>query len=308
MPLPFAFPRELMVDAVPDKRTVWAEVVPGLRETYRFGPGQSDDYYRQYRRARFAFTWKKGGWDCLRHYEILASGCIPVFRDLDKCPEHTLSSFPKALVLEAMGTLLPWTDGKVDLYDGLARRLLEHAHRHVSCTALARRFLGHMGVRSQRPRVLVLPCHHRVSYSRETLLIGLKRVAECVEFPTIDYLYRDHPDHEVARLTGHGYGYARRIERSGESWSRRTIRESIRDRAWDLVVYGKMGLDERRPGSVPSSPLWHDVSSTYGPEEIAFVYGGDHLQDLTHPNDPYTAHLLAHSQFGRCFVRELARG
>jgi hypothetical protein len=53
-----------------------------------------------YHRARFAYTQKKGGWDCLRHYEIMANGCIPIFRGLDQCPVDTLTTFPKGLIRE----------------------------------------------------------------------------------------------------------------------------------------------------------------------------------------------------------------
>mmetsp|Transcript_46255 Transcript_46255/g.104459 ORF Transcript_46255/g.104459 Transcript_46255/m.104459 type:complete len:374 (+) Transcript_46255:194-1315(+) len=47
---------------------------------------------------------KKGGWDCLRHHEILANGAIPFFigsRELEKRP-HVMHRFPRHLMLEAM--------------------------------------------------------------------------------------------------------------------------------------------------------------------------------------------------------------
>jgi hypothetical protein len=42
----------------------------------------------------FAFTHKRGGWDCMRHYEILASGCVPYMADI-----QTLDSAPLNLSL-----------------------------------------------------------------------------------------------------------------------------------------------------------------------------------------------------------------
>jgi hypothetical protein len=45
---------------------------------------------------------RKAGWDCLRHYEITANMCIPLFLDLDKCPPATMINLPKAELLEAM--------------------------------------------------------------------------------------------------------------------------------------------------------------------------------------------------------------
>src|SRR6266508_4348521 len=43
------------------------------------------EYYRDLRVSCFAITTRRGGWDCLRHYEIAANGCVP-FRDLNRKP------------------------------------------------------------------------------------------------------------------------------------------------------------------------------------------------------------------------------
>ena len=39
-------------------------------------------YYEDLRRARYGITVKRAGWDCLRHYELAANGCVPCFRAL----------------------------------------------------------------------------------------------------------------------------------------------------------------------------------------------------------------------------------
>jgi hypothetical protein len=49
---------------------------------------QEEDYYRDLSRSWFGLTCKKGGWDTLRHYEIIAAGTVLLFRDLDKKPKH----------------------------------------------------------------------------------------------------------------------------------------------------------------------------------------------------------------------------
>ena len=56
------------------------------------------DYYNDYRISRFGLTQKKGGWDSMRHYEILANKCIPLFKDIDQCPELCLINLPKNLI------------------------------------------------------------------------------------------------------------------------------------------------------------------------------------------------------------------
>jgi hypothetical protein len=45
-----------------------------------------EEYYSDLQASRFAITCKRGGWDCLRHYEFAAQGCVLCFRDLDRKP------------------------------------------------------------------------------------------------------------------------------------------------------------------------------------------------------------------------------
>lgn len=45
-----------------------------------------EEYYNDLSRSWFGLTCKKGGWDCLRHYEIIAAGSLLLFRDYDKKP------------------------------------------------------------------------------------------------------------------------------------------------------------------------------------------------------------------------------
>jgi hypothetical protein len=49
---------------------------------------EEKDYYADLREARFGITMRRGGWDCLRHYEIAANGGVICFRDLDRKPKE----------------------------------------------------------------------------------------------------------------------------------------------------------------------------------------------------------------------------
>ncbi len=44
---------------------------------------------------------RKGGWDCLRHYEIIASGSVPYFEDYERIPKFTMFDYPKKLQKKA---------------------------------------------------------------------------------------------------------------------------------------------------------------------------------------------------------------
>jgi hypothetical protein len=59
-----------------------------------------EEYYNDYRISKFGITKKKGGWDSMRHYEILANKCVPIFEGLVNCPEYTLTNLPKKLLIE----------------------------------------------------------------------------------------------------------------------------------------------------------------------------------------------------------------
>ena len=43
-----------------------------------------EEYYNDLNRSWFGLTCKKGGWDCLRHYEIIAARSVLLFKDYNK--------------------------------------------------------------------------------------------------------------------------------------------------------------------------------------------------------------------------------
>ena len=66
----------------------------GLHTSYAFASEQA--YYDDLAESRFAVTTKRGGWDCLRHYEIAAAGAVPCVRQLEgkpsACAPHGLQA------------------------------------------------------------------------------------------------------------------------------------------------------------------------------------------------------------------------
>jgi hypothetical protein len=100
-PIHFGIPREKIGTLRPViKSQVRAQSDPRDIHTYIYTSER--DYYADYARSLFAITMKKGGWDCMRHLEIMANGCIPLFLDLDQCPATTCTHLPKAELAEAM--------------------------------------------------------------------------------------------------------------------------------------------------------------------------------------------------------------
>lgn len=64
----------------------------GLKTSYAFE--SEKEYYDDLASSRYAVTTKRGGWDCLRHYEIAAAGALLCFRQLGSKPD---SSAPHGL-------------------------------------------------------------------------------------------------------------------------------------------------------------------------------------------------------------------
>jgi hypothetical protein len=100
-PISFAIPTSKIGTIRPLlKRKFLAQCDPRDRSTYTFTDESS--YYRDYSESLFAITTRKAGWDALRHYEILANGCLPAFLDLRDCPATCCTALPKAELLEAL--------------------------------------------------------------------------------------------------------------------------------------------------------------------------------------------------------------
>jgi hypothetical protein len=97
-PINFAIPSKWVLEEPPSKIKHTATIIPGNLQTYIYD--NELDYFNGYKESYFGITHKKGGWDCLRHYEILMNGCIPLFSNLENCPVNTMSNFPKQIVIE----------------------------------------------------------------------------------------------------------------------------------------------------------------------------------------------------------------
>ena len=96
-PLSYSIPREKIkgLRILNDKKRELSFVVPGKVREHNYSYDTEVSYYNQYEESKYAITKKKGGWDCLRHYEILMNGGLPIFLDIENCPINTMKYFPK---------------------------------------------------------------------------------------------------------------------------------------------------------------------------------------------------------------------
>ena len=94
LPINFAIPKEKISKKINTNPTnLLAPLIPGKSNTYIYN--DEDNYYEMYQNSIFGLTFKKEGWDCLRHYEILMNGCLPLFLDIENCPNTIMTNFPK---------------------------------------------------------------------------------------------------------------------------------------------------------------------------------------------------------------------
>jgi len=133
-PLNFCIPKELIVKEIPKKEKDYATIIPGDKSTYVYTEEQP--YFEDYQKSYFGVTTKKGGWDCLRHYEILMNGCVPFFPTLVECPSLTMTRFPKKLILEAMDKIKKEND--LSFYEEYVTLLLDHTRKNLTTEEVAK--------------------------------------------------------------------------------------------------------------------------------------------------------------------------
>lgn len=254
----------------------------------------------------YAYTRRKCGWDCLRHYEILASNCIPLFPNLDECPKTTMVNFPKRTLSEVLSyidedKIMPRED-----YNKYLEDLHNYTKKHLTCEASAEHLLSKLKCKKDKPKILMINNNlvirkGWVNYSQNLLTIGLRNVLKdnFIDYPKNEILYNNF---EGMRGYGGGFTYSRILD--DIEINREDIVKRIRKKEFDYIMFGLMGKSEKRSGDIRlNCPLWKEVKNKYKSDNIIFIYGGDKMH--CKKNRAHFDHLIHHSKFGKCFVREL---
>jgi hypothetical protein len=145
-PIQFSFPDLKFKTNTSIKTKTTAFITPTNPKTYIYNNEQ--DYYNGYAKSLFAITTKKGGWDCMRHYEILGNRCIPLFIDIKNCPSKTLHCFPKK-ELECIYNTINFYNDKIELketenfYNDKIEELAEYTKNNLLCSTYTLKNLIH---------------------------------------------------------------------------------------------------------------------------------------------------------------------
>lgn len=142
LPIQFAIPEEKIATYRVAKTRAMAICDPRDRATYIYHDEAA--YYGGYGEALFGVTMKKGGWDCLRHYEIMANHCVPYMIGLDDWPRTVMTRMPyepiarlNRLYDEHGADHFATAEGLAAWEDGVAA-MMRSLREHLTTAALAR--------------------------------------------------------------------------------------------------------------------------------------------------------------------------
>jgi hypothetical protein len=309
-PIGFSIHSSKITDEIPEKKRLLAPLIPGNTSTYIYHTEK--DYYDAYKESYFAITHRKAGWDCMRHYEILACGCIPLFPDLEHCPSKTMTHFPKEIVRQTnqiYHNILSKSDNPMAVADQMnlkelyIKPLLQLTKTQMTNVALAKYILeksDHINttvfqnvshnMNREVKRILYLSGDTDPDYLRCVTLPGFKELfgTECHDYPKIKHIYTDYPEDQAKQLYGRGLTYTRLVDPSmrNEAYDA-TVEDDIKHHRYDLIIYGSYHR---------GMPLWDQVNAAYEKKDVVLMCG----EDLHHCN----YHQYAQQGYV-VFVREL---
>lgn len=319
-PISFAITEEFVRHTVPDKRHGWGTVIPGNPATYVFrshaagcwevpvdSPANTTQdllstrhmearYHGDMAGAFFSISYRKAGWDCLRHLEILGMGSLLIMPGIESCPRTTMAFYPKKILniakrfpgqshegsggLHGSNIKLSYDEAAVDrpLYAVTVTALLDYTRRVLSTRAMAAYILETAGVPKPRS-VLYLATNESWygDYQGDAVLHGLKLLlggAAVTDYVRRDVIYRSLDDLDWKKhtlwkchLLKGGYTFAALFMELPGTVDRSNIAARIKAKEFDVVVVGQAHRSE--------TPFLDEVMQSYPRDKVIALYGGD---------------------------------
>jgi hypothetical protein len=91
-PISFGIPDIKVITHIPIKTKLFTEHIVDEKIQQKIGKKsgyiftKESEYYQDLQQSQFGITTQRAGWDCLRHYELAANGCVLCFRNLASKP------------------------------------------------------------------------------------------------------------------------------------------------------------------------------------------------------------------------------
>jgi len=293
-PITFSIPKEKIITEKPKKTKMVSSLIPGILSTYIYQ--NETDYYQEYQQSLFAITTKKAGWDCMRHYEIIANRCLPYFPNIEQCPVTTMALLPKELILQSNDLyhryhtkqISDLTEEEWHTYDELVLKFIDHMTTHLTTQQMAQ-YIIDKSQHSHAKRILYLSGCLSPDYLRCVTLHGLKEVfgTNCHDYPKVPHIYRSNSIN-YSGLYGKGITYTNLLDQSlHDDVLDKTVIQDIIDKRYDLIIYGSYHR---------GMPLFDIIQRFYSPNQVILLCGQD-----AHP-----CNYAEWTNKGYCvFVREL---
>lgn len=273
-PITFCIPEEKIVNTIPKKNKMISSLIPWNNSTYLFNTEET--YYTEYKESMFGITCLKAGWDCMRHYELMANGCIPYFIDLHECPKNTMALLPKKLFAEGnelfhrLGArkIEALTSSELVLCNTHISKIIDYTRRHLTTCIMANYILeksNHTNV----SKILYIGID-KPDYLSVLILHGLKTRfgSKCHEYPKQSYLYKSNSNsNKVSDLYGKGITYSELLDiNMRDDDLDKTLIDNIQNKYYDIIIYS----------TYHKSMLYYDlVNSVYDPNDIILLCGND---------------------------------
>lgn len=292
-PITFSIPEEKITSIVYKKTKMISNLIPGDISTYIYN--NETEYYNEYKQSMFATTFKKAGWDCMRHYEILANGAIPYFPDIENCPPNTMALFPKEDIIHGNKLYEKYKNKKINELNNEENQeciqfidhLVDYTRKYLTTVKMAKYILNITNFNNVS-KILYLSGNTDPDYLRCVTLHGFKKLmgTNCHDYPKIKHIYKS--DMNYNSLYGKGISYTNLLDSSLHDDNLDTsIEQDIRTNKYDIIIYGSYHR---------GMPFYDLIKNHYTNDRIILLCGED-----CHCCDYYNFIEKGH----RVFVREL---
>lgn len=276
-PITFSISEEKIINNVPKKTKILSSLIPGKLSTYIYN--NETDYYNEYKQSFFATTTKKAGWDCMRHYEILANGCIPYFPNIEKCPTNTMALLPKKLLYEgnelyknfSKKNINELTNDDINEYNILVTKLLDYTKKNLTTYMMSKYILEKININTKELNnlnILFLSRDTNPDYLRCVTLHGFKMLLgnRCHDYPKIPHIYKSD-NINYKKLYGKGITYTNLLDSTLHNDDLdNKIEETIKNKYYNIIIYGSYHR---------GMPFLNIVNEIYKPNEIILLCGED---------------------------------
>lgn len=265
-PITFSIPEEKIVKSFPKKIKLLSNLIPGDLKTYIYHTEK--EYYAEYQISYFAMTTKKAGWDCMRHYEIIANGCLPYFPEIEKCPLITMVMLPKHLLIRSNNLYEKMKNNiqhYLKDYSELWIEMMAYLREYLTTQKVSLSILQRTGHKNAKNILFLSGCIHP-DYLRCLTLHGLKSCIghKCHDYPRLHHMYTNF---KGGPLYGKGFTYSKLLDPSMRNDSLdTTIIEDIKTNTYDIVIYGSYHR---------GMPFYEVVCQYYPPDKIILLCGED---------------------------------